>query len=491
MAGDKVDSTIAAVDAMRARWKLPVALRAGTDGMRAMGTAYLPANAGESDAAYQTRLRRSFLFAAYDDAVSHIASKPFARSVTLGDDTPDAMRDWERDVDLEGTSLTTFAKACLDEAIHLGITHALVDYPATGGGMSRAQEKAAGLRPFLVHLSARAVLGWRTKRWNGREVLTHLRYEETATVPDGDFGEVTRERIRVFDRDLPGERRDAAARRLRNDQGETRWRLFEKNAEGEFVEIESGTVSVNEIPLRTFYVRRTGSLCGAPALERLAWKNLEHWQSSSDQRHILHVARVPFLFGSGIQPDELKDETGKPIAIGPNRIITAQDQHAQLGFVEHTGASIEAGRTDIRDIEDQMTALGMKPLLSRPGDPTATGEAIDHAESTSDLRSWVRDIEGFLASLFDLGARWIGEAEGAAVDVFDDFAVSLQSETEIAALQTDVREGRLSRASYLRELVRRGVLSESFDALADDAQRQAERAAEPPAPTPQPQPAIQ
>ena len=488
---DEVAQPIAAVRDMRARWALPTALRGGTEAMRKASTTYLPKEPGESDAAYISRRNRSFLFAAYDDTVGHLASKPFSRSVKLGDDTPEFMRAWESDVDLEGTSLTTFARAALDEAIDRGVAYALVDFPATGGALSRAAEKAAGLRPFFVPIPGTSILGWRSKRWNGREVLTHLRYVETAVVPDGEFGEAMRERVRVFDRDLPGERRDAAARRLRNDQGETRWRLFEKDADGAWGEIDSGVVSVNEIPLRAFYTRRTAFLCGAPALESLAWKNLEHWQSSSDQKHILHVARVPILFGSGIQGDEFKDTDGKPLELGPNRILTAQDPQARLGFVEHTGAAIEAGRTDIRDIEDQMVALGMKPLLSKPGDPTATGEAIDHAEATSDLKAWVRDLESFLASLFDLGALWIRETPGASVDVFDDFTVNLRGDTEIAALQKDVAEGRLSRLAYRRELVRRGVLAESFDAASDDEQMTRERAAAPPAPDPQPQPAMQ
>src|SRR5690606_24069096 len=125
------------------------------------------------------------------------------------------------------------------------------------------------------------------------------------------------ERIRVFDRTLPGVRRSRRDREgiLREDPGSTSWQLFEKSDSGEWIKIDSGVVSINRIPLRTYYTRREGFMIGYPFLEGMAWKNLEHWQSASDQRHILHVARVPILFGSGLTEEDLKDEDGNKVAI--------------------------------------------------------------------------------------------------------------------------------------------------------------------------------
>lgn len=478
---DEVAQPTAAVAAMQKRWELMETLRGGTPAMRAASRKYLPQEPGESDAAFASRIGRSFLFNAYSDTVTHIAGRPFTRRVRLGESSPAVMEAWQDDVDLEGTTLTNFARAALEDAIDHGVTHALVDFPETGGKLSAAAERTMGLRPFFVHIPANAILGWRTSRFRGRDILTQLRYREDACVPDGEFGDRVAQRVRVFDRALPGERRTEGDRRKPNDEGATTWRLFELNAKSEWVLVNEGVVSINEIPLRTLYTNRCGFMLGAPALEDLAWKNLEHWQSSSDQRHILHVARVPILFGSGIGQQDLVDEEGKPIELGPNRLLTATDAQASLRFVEHGGKAIDAGRTDLVDLLDQMAALGMAPMVERGGDATATEKSIEQSESVSDLKSWVRNLEGWLAALFDLGAAWVGSEPGAAVDVYDDFAVTLRGGSDLADLQA-ARDARdLSRPQYLRELVRRGALAESFDAEANDA----ELAAEPqPKPTP-------
>src|SRR3546814_11327266 len=64
-------------------------------------------------------------------------------------------------------------------------------------------------------------------------------------------------------------------------------------------ETSFGPPGFGTLPLVTVYAERTGYLTARPPLLDLAWLNLAHWQSSSDQRHILHVARVPILFEIG------------------------------------------------------------------------------------------------------------------------------------------------------------------------------------------------
>jgi hypothetical protein len=481
-----IDDPTDAVRAMRELWALGDALRGGTRMMRAARTRYLPQEPNESDAAYASRLARSFLFAAYGDTVLHLAAKPFSRTVKLGEDAPETSMAWSDDVDLEGTTLTAFARAVFEDAVDHGITHALVDFPQTGGALSLAEERELGVRPFFVHVPAMAILGWRTTRHLGREILTQLRILETASVPSGAFGEETRQRIRVYERSLPGERRTNAGRRIARDQGSTVYRVYEKGADGKWMQIAEGGVSLNEIPLATLYTRKSGFMTACPPLEDLAWKNLEHWQSASDQRHILHVARVPLLFGAGIEAKDLTQEDGTPVTIGPNRMLTATSPQASLTFVEHGGAAIGAGREDLLDLLDQMAALGMAPMVERSGDVTATEKAIDQAESVSDLKSWTRALEGFLEHLFSLGARWIGSDTETTVDVYDDFSAALRGAQDLSELREARKAGDISRATYLRELVRRGALAESFDAEADAEAREIEKAEEPEPVMPEP-----
>ena len=118
-------------------------------------------------------------------------------------------------------------------------------------------------------------------------------------------------------------------------------------------------------------------MTGRPPLMDLALLNLAHWQSSSDQRHILHVARVPLLFARNLRPGE------NGLDIGPNRLIVGDSDGADLKFVEHSGSAIEAGRQDLVDLEDRMAVMGLDLIARRPGSATATARAIDAAQADS------------------------------------------------------------------------------------------------------------
>src|SRR3546814_6971269 len=98
-----------------------------------------------------------------------------------------------------------------------------------------------------------------------------------STERDGAWGERAVEQIRVLE---PG--RWSLWRRA----DAVRDRPWRRHAGGE---TSFGPPGFGTLPLVTVYAERTGYLTARPPLLDLAWLNLAHWQSSSDQRHILHV----------------------------------------------------------------------------------------------------------------------------------------------------------------------------------------------------------
>ncbi|MGR5448171.1 DUF4055 domain-containing protein, partial [Vibrio jasicida] len=83
---------------------------------------------------------------------------------------------------------------------------------------------------------------------------------------------------------------------------------------------------------------------GVPPLAELAYMNVEHWQSKSDQQTILHVARVPILFAKMLGDNK--------ITVGGAAVVKCEDENGDLKYVEHGGAAIEAGRLSLLDLED-------------------------------------------------------------------------------------------------------------------------------------------
>ena len=190
---------------------------------------------------------------------------------------------------------------------------------------------------------------------------------------------------------------------LKKDQ----WRLYRRQEKPpqKWETVRQGKHDFDGVPVITIYANQIGWMISRPPLIDLAWLNLAHWQSSSDQRHILHVARVPLLFGRALQVEQ------QDIEIGPNRLILADDPAADLKFVEHSGAAIEAGRQDLIDLEDRMALMGFD-MLSRSTTPiTATARQLDSMQNHAALSALVTQIEQGIEQLFQLAAQ----AEGLSV----------------------------------------------------------------------------
>src|SRR5579883_2768126 len=320
-----------AVASMSEAWNLVEALMGGTAAMRKAGKTYLPQWPAEEEPSYQARLKTATLFPAYARTVSVLTGKPFSKPITTGDDVPPRIKAWLENIDLEGRNLHAFAADLCNEALAYGFCGILVDAPPANGAKTVEEENRAGIRPYFVHVHHNAVLGWRAERRGGTMVLTQLRLMENVEEPDGEFAVKHVPQVRVLE---PG--KWTTYRKKRGAEGEEYW-----------AEFENGAASIDGIPFVPVYGLRKDFMIGAPPMIELAHMNVEHWQSKSDQQTILHVARVPMLFAKEIGSDT-------EIVVGAGSFIQASSKDAEIKYVEHTGAAIEAGRKSILDLEDRM-----------------------------------------------------------------------------------------------------------------------------------------
>jgi hypothetical protein len=433
-------------------WKLPRTLMGGTRAMRAARTSYLPKEPAEDDQDYDRRLHRSTLFNGFRKTVRDMAGKVFAKPIALGEDMPEQAVEWAENIDLAGRNLTVFSHAVFRDALQTGIGFILVDMPAPlPEGATRADEQAEGRRPYFVHVKAEQVIGWKSDLIAGKETLTQVRIKECVSEDNGDWHEKEVEQIRVI---TAGQGTMPAS-----------WQIWRKKegAHGhgdEWFLHEEGSTSLPQITLAPVYVNRTGFMQGQPPLEDLADLNVAHWQSASDQRNILHVARVPILFGAGIPQD---DKGQFLISIGS--ITCSSDASAKLGWVEHSGAAIGSGSEDLKALEFQMQTMGLELLVPRAGDETATGRAIDQAAMHAPLALMALALQDALEQAFGFAMEYVGEEAGLGgqLTVNTDFGVSMRDAADLTALQAAQAAGIISKETFILELKRRGVLSDSVD----------------------------
>jgi hypothetical protein len=429
----------AAVEAMAENWPIVDALLGGTPAMRKAAKTYLPQWPGESDDAYKARKDTATLFPAFPRTVEVLAGKPFSKPVTLTDDVPARIKDWcDTDIDLQGRNLHAFAASVSEEALSHGITGILVDYPKATNVRTKAEENAAGIRPYWVHIHASNILGWRSQRINGAEVFTQLRLLEQVIEDDGEFGEKLIEQVRVL---YPG-----------------KWQTYRESekpdpttGKPEWILHEEGTTTLDVIPFVPIYGRRTGFMTAVPPLLELAHMNVEHWQSKSDQQTILHVARVPILFGKKLGE--------APIVVGAGSMVTSDDEKGDLKYVEHSGAAIEAGRLSLLDLEDRMRQVGAELLVIKPGKTTVAQTVAENEAGMCALQRLIEDVEDGIDAALALTARWIKEAKGGNVQIFKDFGVATLAEASIDLLRDMNVDGTFSDESLFNEAKRRGYIS--------------------------------
>ncbi|MFL9904206.1 DUF4055 domain-containing protein [Paraburkholderia fungorum] len=432
----------AAVEAMAESYPLITALLGGTAAMRKAGKTYLPQWPNEDNNSYTNRIGTATLFPAFGRTCEVLTGKPFSKPITFGDDVPRQIQGWCENIDLQGHNLHAYAAAVCFHAISYGMCGILVDFPPTRGRLkTRADEKAAGVRPYFVHIHAQNILGWRAQRINGVQTLTQLRFVECVTEPYGAFGDQIIEQVRVL---YPG-------------KWEV-WRESDKvDADGKKVWIlhDKGATTIKKIPFVPVYGKRTGFMQGVPPLIELAHMNVEHWQSKSDQQTILHVARVPILFGKGLEDT--------PITVGASSAIIADSPDADLKYVEHTGQAIEAGRKELLDLEDRMRQVGAELLVIKPGNRTVVQTQSDNEAGMCTLQRIIQDEEDALDQAIQLLAEWVGQPDGGHVTIFNDFGVASLAEASLELLRDMNVDGTLSDESLYREAQRRGVISSDVD----------------------------
>jgi hypothetical protein len=409
----------------------------------------LPRQPKEKTADYAARVHQSFLFGGYKDTLDTLSGKPFAESISLQGENllPAEIQDFVEDPENSGRALVDFARDSFRSALKYGLVHILVNRPQRPERASRSARMA--MRPYASIVSAPQLIGWRSERRGASLVMTEARIYEEDVVPAGRFGEEAVERIQVWT--------------------EATWEVWEKrgDSQDDFSQVAEGEHSYGGVPLYTIYFSWSGLMQADPPLEDLAWLNLAHWQSYSDQRHILHHARVPQKVFTGLREDEAK-EVGGIQEVAASRAIILPDPNSKAFYLEHSGQAIAAGREDLRDIEERMQMMGLAPLVQRSGGITATATAIEESRAHSDVRAWINVFQRALRELTAIAGRWI-EYELPALkdfsfDISPNFSVSARVAEDIKTLIEMRRARDISQETFWAEVKRRGVLAEGFEA---------------------------
>lgn len=442
---NEVAEPCAAYQDMAEDWHICDTLLGGTPAMRAAGREFLPKFDAESYNDYKARLQQTVLYNVYKEAIRALTGKIFDKGVTLGDDVPGTIQEYAENIDRQGRSLNVFMRDVTHDAINRGKTHIMVDAPAVTGE-TVADQRARGERPYCVHFPTDEVIGWKEEVIQGERILTQVRRKHTVAVDAGPFATGQAERVTVYNL----------------EEGQAVYYVFENQKkagsnQANWQMIDQGPLNLTYIPLVTLYTNRTGFLRAQPPLLDLAYKNVEHWQSSSDQRHILKWSRfaIPYLLGFDPENDKIE--------WGPSSAIVSQNTEASVGFAEHSGASIEMGFKDLEKIEADMGRLSMQPMMHRTGNQVATARALDESAASSSLEAWAEALKDSTEQVLQFLADRANEGSGGSAEVASDLSLSLETGDEGKLIYESYRTGLIPKKVAFLELQRLGKVDESWE----------------------------
>lgn len=415
--------------------------------MRDKGEMYLPKFPQETDDDYDARLASTWLFDGVGKTIEDLSGKVFETPVQLAETNTD-LDMWAYNVDLQGRDLAQFARDVFDQAQASGISFIMVDAPARGE-LTRAQAQAGNFRPYFVNLSIEEIIGYKTMVIDNVPTLTQIRVMETVTEEsDDEFDPAVIEQVRVLTLPVEDGRIVGTVNvRLYRKDGDEQWRIYEEFATG-----------MPRIYVAACDLGRDGFMKAKPPHARLAEINLAHWRSQSDQANIMHHARAPMKYFHGYSREDLEAFTE-----GAGYAFYSSNENAKIGVIEHSGAAIDAGRTELKDMEFQMQAMGLQLIISRTGSSTATGDMIDEQKVNSRLGMWADNLKDTL----ELAFSWMAEMAGISADIDviinKDFAANALSHLDMDALNKMYLAEVISKRTYINEAKRRNLLSEEID----------------------------
>jgi hypothetical protein len=154
------------------------------------------------------------------------------------------------------------------------------------------------------------------------------------------------------------------------------------------------------------------------------------------------------------------DDEESRLVIGPKEWLYTPDPTARFYYVEHKGAAIEAGRRDLQDLEKRMQSYGAEYTKDRPDREAASARALDSLEATSPLQDVTFRFNDAMNFALWMMSAWMKKTHSGKATVPTEF--TSPEATELQTLYNTWMEGGLTTEEYLKELQRRGVLSEEF-----------------------------
>lgn len=433
-------------------WDRTDAIVDGITAMRVGGELFLPKFSDETADEYEFRLSLTKMTNVYRDIIESLSAKPFEREVmVLGEEMPEQISEFVKDVDGAGNNITAFTNSVFFNGVNSAIDWIYVDFPKADRPFANLGEyKAAGYRPYWSRVLGRNIIRAESKMLNGVETLTF---------------------IRMFEPGIPNHIREFT----RAENGDIMWELYRdsgqknKDTGTAYILIDSGRLNIPVIPLVPFITgRRDGRTWKIlPAMQDAADLQIELYLQESGLKFAKTLTAYPMLSANGVKPQmEADGKTPKRVKVGPNRILYAPpDGAGKAGnweYIEPSAESLKFLASDITDTIKELRELGRQPLTVASQNLTKETTQVAAGKAKSAIKQWAVGLENALDKAMAITKLYYMVTADVKLDVYKEFD-EFYEDGSLSSLAGDRDRGDLSQETYWEEMTRRGVYSQNFD----------------------------
>ena len=436
------------------------------DGLGAAKEKYLHKEPAEPNSAYLARLNRSTYTPIYRDSIRSYAGL-LSRFQII--DAPESMKANDDNVDLQGSSMTSFLTRVDEMALRDGGSFVMVDMMPDNGSDNFFDQMNDGRHPYFISIKRSDVINWQVSYERGREMVERVTVRQLRSVAAEGYGSKVEPIYYVL---TPG--KVETYRLVKSDA--SRW----SNQK-----IDEVSTSLPIVPLVWYGATTTRFAQGDLPMDGLADLSIQHFQMRSDLTELLHKCAmpVPVRKGAPVGPD------GKPapLVLGPNTAVDLPSEGGDFGFAEPSGKSLERHQQEIQHVEQLMDRSSLN-FLYGANVKTATEASLRASQVASSVAALIRNKAAMFGILMRLWAWYAGEQSAITSEsglAINDSLMSKPLEaSEMAQLVNLYSNGLMSRKTVLDELQRGGVIDpdlvveEEIERIEEDREDQLDKQVE-------------
>lgn len=308
----------------------------------------------------------------------------------------EAIKDVDANINGAGLSIAQQAREVLIEVLIKGRAGLLADYPDDAAGLTRADVKASGIKPFITVYTAEQIINWRVEN----KKLTLVVLSEKYLSEDDGFEAKYDEQLlvlRLVNGIVTSERYRSTGGRDWVSQGVSEL----KDGKGN---------NLDQIPFFFVGAQNNDETVDDSPMFDIAKVSIAHYRNSADYEDSVFLVGQPTLFISGLTQDWNGADT--QITLG-SREAHLLPLGATIDLIQAEPNNIVKEAMDKK--EQQMVFLGAKLIEPNTSTKTATEAGGDLAEETSVLATLANNVSDAYTKAVNYLCRYVGVDNAACM----------------------------------------------------------------------------